>query len=271
MTNSIEKCPTCGSGRPEGAKFCPSCGTEVEYGTPFAPPPPQPPPGWDRPAGAWGSVGAPASTAPAPPAPASAVPASAVGQPVAIGNELSGWAVALAPLVGLAVSAVIASQAGVGAAVTAGWVVFLGVNCLLTWWDHSVLKRQGVSGVPWVWALFLMPVYLYRRQKHLARGQLLMGVWFVAFVLSIVLQSSVLNAAASHSVSIDTAKLEQEIQAKAGAQVVGGATVSCPAENSVHQGSTFQCILTANSDGSTVLVNVTVENNNGDVIWQVEP
>lgn len=213
------------------------------------PPPSQPP--------SWG--------APAPPPPAG------LGDNLVAGNELSGWAVAVGPLLGLAVSALIAANSGVGAAVTAGWLVYLAVNALLVWWDATVLHRRGVKDIPWLSALILMPAYLYSRQKRLGRSQSLMGVWIVAFVLSVALQSSVINTAAAHRlVQLDTAALEQQIESGTASRIPGGDTVSCPSET-LHQGMTFQCVLTATSDGSTAFVNVTVENNNGDVIWRVVP
>jgi hypothetical protein len=210
--------------------------------------------------------GVPATPPPTPPP--TAPPSPTLGDQVLGGEEVSGWAAAVAPLIGLAISAAVAAVSGVAVALVAGWVVYFVVNTLVARWDAKVLARKGLKA-PWSWAIVIMPVYLFKRQKLLLRHQLLTVVWVVTFILTVILQSSVLNGAASRNLTLDQGALQQQIVAKADETVAGGVTASCPSET-LHQGETFQCVLTAIADGSTAIVNVTVQNNSGDLVWQVQ-
>jgi hypothetical protein len=250
-------CSSCGAPM-SGARFCGSCGVEntpaavqpsVEAGVPFS------------------SGGISRTTAPPGGTPQ---PVATAGAQVVAGNEISGWAVALAPIIGLVAAALFATQVGAGPALGAGLIIYVLVNCLLIWWDTVTLKRIGITDAPWVAALVLMPYYLYARQKKVQRPQSLVALWTVAFVVFIALQTTVVNAAGgAKGTNLSSGALEQLIKNKFNTRVPGGITVNCPTEDNVHKGDHFQCLITANADtSSTLAVNVTVENNSGYVIFQ---
>lgn len=59
------------------------------------------------------------------------------------------------------------------------------------------------------------------------------------------------------------AQIANAIKKRTGVSV----TVDCPRDPSLSPSSQFQCVATA-SDGSTVMVNVTIQDNSGDYTWQ---
>ena len=186
------------------------------------------------------------------------------------GNELSAWTVAVAPFLGLLVSAAIASQAGASVADTAGWVVYAALNTLVVWWDKSSLRRLNLPSPPWGWGIFLMPVYLWKRQRTLGRLSLPVLIWVASFLATAFLQSTVLNgAAASQRLQLNAGVLEQQIQQRVESKISSPVTVACPAET-LHKGLQFQCLVTVSSDGSTAIAAVTVQNNAGFLIWQIQ-
>ena len=69
--------------------------------------------------------------------------------------------------------------------------------------------------------------------------------------------------------NLDTAELEAEIErgiaAQTGAQ---GVTVDCPEDVPLEAGNTFTCDA-ADATGQTVTVNVTQEDDEGNVRWEV--
>jgi hypothetical protein len=62
------------------------------------------------------------------------------------------------------------------------WIVTIILNILLCHIDENKLKNQGIDteefGSTW-----LVPVYLYRRAKHLGHDQAYFWVWIVLFTL----------------------------------------------------------------------------------------
>jgi hypothetical protein len=52
--------------------------------------------------------------------------------------------------------------------------------------------------------------------------------------------------------------------------VGGGVSVQCPSSEPVQSGLTFKCLASDSSDGSSVMVDVTVQDSNGDFVWQAE-
>lgn len=252
-------CWKCGSSLVQTARFCPDCGTD-QAARPDVTSQPQTPFG--------APLGATRSELPA--APIAVAPAAAsVGDRVALGNEFTGWALAIGPIVGLVGAAALATRIGTATAISVAWFIYIGVNTLFLWWDSVALNRRGLSSPSGALGFFLIPLYLFARQRRLGRTQVLLGVWIVAFLTTVVFQTTVVGDAGG--IQLNTTRLASQIQQKAGASVPGGVVVSCPSETSAHVGQVFQCIITANADQSTYVANVTVENSSGDVVWQVQP
>jgi hypothetical protein len=82
--------------------------------------------------------------------------------------------------------------------------------------------------------------------------------------------AALMLSACSTSSSLDSGKLEDQIEQwfQSGAQVT--TTVTCPDNEPLQQGDTFKCTALTN-DGLTLTVQVTQTDNTGGVTWQQVP
>jgi hypothetical protein len=199
------------------------------------------------------------------------VPAHAAGAPVPWA-----WAVAAIPLLHLAVAVVIAALGGMTGS-TAGYVL-LGavvadlVAVIAAYRDARALKAAGNlrgTGIA-CWALLAPWAYLWARAvKRYGRTNLdwilldaSAALWFLVFVISAPVVSSVATAATTFNQVKVQADIARGIQNQLGVHAV----VSCPKDPPIHPGATFQCLARA-SDGSRDLVTVTIQDRSGDYTW----
>jgi len=199
------------------------------------------------------------------------VPAHAAGAPVPWA-----WAVAAIPLLHLAVAVVIAALGGMSGS-TAGYVL-LGalpaglVAVFLAYRDARALRAAGNlpgTGIAW-WALLAPWAYLWARAvRRYGRTNLdwillaaSAALWFLVFVISGPVVSSVATAATTFNQAKVQADIARGIQNQLGVHTV----VRCPKDPPIHPGATFQCLARA-SDGSRALVTVTIQDRSGDYTW----
>ncbi|MGH3227294.1 MAG: DUF4333 domain-containing protein [Streptosporangiaceae bacterium] len=155
----------------------------------------------------------------------------------------------------------------IGALVAAVFAIFAAYR------DARALRSAGEpvgGGLAW-WCLLVPWAYLWARAvKRINKGSadwgLLVGAaaaWLVVLVISVPVIGSVITDSAVFEQAQVQSQIASGIEAKSGVAV----TVSCPKDPPLNPGSQFQCIATA-ADGSTTLVTVTIQDRQGDIIWQ---
>ena len=82
-----------------------------------------------------------------------------------------------------------------------------------------------------------------------------------------MVSSPVIGAVTTDSATFDQAGVQAQIASGIKAQSGVLVTVSCPANPPIDPGSKFECIARA-ADGSSTLVTVTIQDRQGDIIWQ---
>ena len=228
-------------------------------------------------AGQQGSGGQQGATAPAPgrlpgPPPAAVVPGP---RPTAPGPWA--WGVASSPLLLLGVAAVVAAvvsvNVGVSQCLLIGALVADVFAIFAAYRDARALRAAGEPvGAHLAWWCLLVPwAYLWARAvKRVNKGSadwgLLVGAaaaWLLVLVISVPVIGSVITDSSVFEQAQVQSQIASGIEAKSGVAV----TVSCPKDPPLNPGSQFQCIATA-TDGSTTLVTVTIQDRQGDIIWQ---
>ncbi|MBO2975419.1 DUF4339 domain-containing protein [Burkholderia pseudomallei] len=107
------------------------------------------------------------------------------------------WILALAPIIGLMLQAMLAGalaptedMAGLAGelAVKSGqyWWITLLLNVGLSWFDERRLKRAGVDTSQFGKLVFVVPVYLWKRAKSLHQSPAYFWTWVVLFVISLL-------------------------------------------------------------------------------------
>jgi hypothetical protein len=160
--------------------------------------------------------------------------------------------VAAIPLLHLAVAVVIAAVGGMTGS-TAGYVLLGAVAAdlvavFLAYRDARSLKTAGNlrgTGIAW-WALLAPWAYLWARAvKRYGRTNLdwillaaSAALWFLVFVISAPIVSSVANATTTFNQAKVQADIARGIQNQLGVHAV----VRCPKDPPVHPGATFQCL-----------------------------
>jgi|SRR5579883_425991 ribosomal protein L40E len=181
-----------------------------------------------------------------------------------VDNTLA-WTLAFAPMLGV-LAAIALIPVDVSLATVAGVAAFA-VNVVLSVLDERRLKRSGAIGDKSLvgWALFLIPVYLYKRARILRQSAAIPVVWCVCFVGSFAVEASLPGII---GVPIDSARAESVIESGILSQTGFSVSVQCPSHVIAKPGNSFQCI--ASGAGLRAIVNVQVQNSNGDIIWQVQ-
>lgn len=119
------------------------------------------------------------------------------------------------------------------------------------------------------WALVLVPVYVYRRQRALGRG--LAPFWVYVTILVGGIVASVLGAvilAVAPPPTIDADLLESQIEQAVWDEVAIATTIECPDHQPADPGHRFTCTL---ADGVGVAtIRAVVTSTAGDVTWTIE-
>ncbi len=205
-----------------------------------------------------------------------AVPARSPGHPVTQSPPWP-WAVAAAPLVqlGIAVLAAVLSSPddNVLACLLCGAVVAFLFAIFAASRDIRALRAAGESLNPalaW-WCLLVPWAYLWARAvKRPGRTNAdwgLLAASIAAWLLVIVISSQVIGAVTTDSATFNQAGAQAQIAKGIKAQTGSTVTVSCPTNPPLNPGSQFKCIATA-ADGSSTIVTVTIQDRQGDMIWQ---
>ena len=95
----------------------------------------------------------------------------------------------------------------------------------------------------------------------------LLAASIAAWLLVIVISSPVIGAVTTDSSTFNQVGAQAQIAKGIKAQTGSTVTVSCPANPPLNPGSQFKCIATA-ADGSSTIVTVTIQDRQGDVVWQ---
>lgn len=102
------------------------------------------------------------------------------------------WVLAFAPLIGMFLEYTIAhifysSSYAANAALSNGyffWVTLL-LNIGLCTLDEKYLKKHGIDTQP-IGAAWLVPVYIFKRSKHLQDGPVYFYLWIVTLIAAII-------------------------------------------------------------------------------------
>jgi hypothetical protein len=196
-------------------------------------------------------------------------PGGPVPSPDAVRSVADTWAWVLVaiPLIITFVGALFVTSVGVDGVPVVELIAGLVLNSAAVIWDWRRLQAAGVERPP-VWlGLFLVPAYLYRRAQLLGRNQLTLAAWAVTLVLSMT--PAVSNLAVDFAGNqMDAAIVESQIAQWARDDAGAGTVdVSCPGGIPAKRGETFTCSL-RDGYGNSGLVEVEVQNEAGDVVWQ---
>jgi len=187
------------------------------------------------------------------------------------------WTVAAAPLTALGIAAVgalfISPGSGVSGPVLAGWLGAALLSWIASEMDARSLKRSGdarLAGWGMICIIFSGWAYLLVRAIKLRTGAD-WGIFAACAALLVFVLAGIYplaNAVKDSNAVFDQAGLQNAIAAKLAKDAGSPVNVSCPASPEMTAGTRFTCLATA-SDGSTATVNVTMQDNRGDVVWQV--
>lgn len=170
------------------------------------------------------------------------------------------WVLAFAPLLYLLVDVALGGTLPESAAAW-GLVIAVVLNSALVILDY---QRLPEAARPSMWlGLFLVPIYLFQRSSRLRQTMAIPVVWSVAFVVALVIP-----LASGVGSFIDAPAVEQSIEAGIQDQLGFPVTAECPAGISSKPESTFQCTI-QDDYGVSAIVDVTIQNSAGDIVWEV--
>jgi hypothetical protein len=188
------------------------------------------------------------------------------------------WAVALMPVAALGVAAIgamiIDPDSSVGGPVAAGIIAADVLAFIAAEVDSKKLKKAGDSRLSgWgpvcvilsAWAYLL--VRAIRRRSGADWGVFAACAAVTILVIAIInpLASAVRTSNAAFDIPAMQSRMSAELTKDAGSPV----KVWCPADPPDRAGTKFTCIATA-SDGSTADIDVAVQDDRGDITWQVQ-
>ncbi len=189
------------------------------------------------------------------------------------------WAVSCTPLLLLGVAALIAAVAGlkvgVSQSIVIGGLIAVIFAIFAASRDTRALRAAGEpvgGGLAW-WCLLVPWAYLWARAvKRTAKSGADWGILAAAVVVwlvVVVIAVPVTNSAVTTGETFNQAQVQADIAKGIKAQTGVTVTVSCPKDPPLNTGSKFQCVATA-ANGSTTLVDITIQDQSGDYIWQTE-
>lgn len=243
--------------------------------TDFRMPAPAGVPGAEAPGGSpAGGMWAAPPAAPAPPpgfvaSTGSALPPPGAAPPPVRVESWPAWLIAGIPLLALALAVGFSSGAP-EVAYYSGFIA-LAANIAVSVWDANRIRKAGYGDLLG-WAIFLIPVYLFKRQARVGQSAAPAVAWIAAFCLALAGQAMLPRIV---GLPLDMPALESQIQdwveEQLDANGFGGfsADVQCPSSMAARPGETFNCVVQY-SDGTSGLVVVTVENSAGDVTWVLQ-
>ena len=91
------------------------------------------------------------------------------------------WVLAFAPILIIIIEAFISGGGGLAAG--PGFLLGLAVNSGLAIFDESIVKKAGYESNNIVWAIFLVPVYLWQRATITKQSRSYFWIWIVCFVI----------------------------------------------------------------------------------------
>jgi hypothetical protein len=186
------------------------------------------------------------------------------------------WAVAAAPAAGLAVTVIFASASGVslstGACITIGYLAGDVLAFIFALKDTRWLRQAGDPAYPSMAVLCLLLsgwAYLLaravKRKSGADWGVFAAGLGVLVIVLAIA--TPLANAAKASNEVFNQSGVQSQIASWVKQKSGYAVTVACPSDPPMTAGTKFTCIATA-TDGSTVPIDVTVQDNSGDIVWQ---
>ena len=115
-------------------------------------------------------------------------------------NNVFIWLLAFAPIIGFFLEVIFAYSindneliADTKIANSNYWYITLILNILLAVFDDIKLKNAGHKTNNLGWAIFLIPVYLWKRSNLTKQSKSYFWVWIVSFIFSLMLSSSIIE------------------------------------------------------------------------------
>lgn len=225
----------------------------------FPPPtPPQPP-----------LATQPAAATPPPPLPAVGTPTGLPNQqptpvptsPTTVDNRFL-WGIIAAPVAAGAVEMLTGYNEALSWLLTAFVVLANGSLAYADQLRNPRLAHERKLGGLMAAAVFLMPLYIFWRQKVLGEPQVFTGIYVVAFVGIIALQ--VVSGTVNY---IDGTLVEESIEDWARDVLLTNVRVECPQAEPSRPGHRFLCELS--EGGEIYFVRVEVLNRDGDIEWEI--
>ena len=104
---------------------------------------------------------------------------------------------AFAPILIIIIEVFISGGDGLGAG--PGFLLGLAVNSGLAILDESIIKKAGYESNNLIWAIFLVPVYLWQRATITNQSRSYFWIWIVCFVIVLLLLCQILILASPYS------------------------------------------------------------------------
>jgi hypothetical protein len=174
------------------------------------------------------------------------------------------WALALLPVFLGLLGIVFSATLDPNIASVAALICAVAVNIALVTADSNLLKKRGIE-LSALLGIVLVPVYLYRRAKLTSTSQIGVLVWSGAFVVSLLV-SIIGSTFIGTQVNTDATEIGIKDWLVENSITDTTVTVSCPESVLAKPGATFLC--TVDTD-PTITLQVKIENEQGDVTWQI--
>lgn len=108
-------------------------------------------------------------------------------------NNTFVWILAFVPIIGIVIEYLISGATGI--AITSLWIVSVLLNSILCVVDERKLKKAGCATKELLlWAIVLVPVYLFRRAHLLKHKYTYPAVWCVTFAIMLFVPSLITGA-----------------------------------------------------------------------------
>lgn len=174
------------------------------------------------------------------------------------------WALAIVPLFLGLFDLVLSATMTPSTSTAISLIAALALNIALVVADSKQLEKRGIR-INLLLGILIIPVYLYRRAKLTSTTQTGLLVWTGAFVGSLLI--SVLGSSyVGSQVSTDATEVAIKSWLIDSSITDDSVTVTCPDNVLAKPGATFLC--TVDTD-PTITLQVKIENEQGDVTWEI--